>query len=97
MSSSHWALSIADRERNNYAGDQPSSADLAARKPKEGSAAEEKKESPAFEKKEDANKSGNPFGEKSPDSNDPHPLKDGQKNPPLKDGKANPPTKPHKG
>lgn len=39
----------------------------------------------------------NPFGENSPNSNDPHPMKDGQKNPPLKDGKANPPTKPHKG
>jgi len=39
----------------------------------------------------------NPFGENSPNSNDPHPMKDGKKNPPLKDGKANPPFKPHKG
>lgn len=39
----------------------------------------------------------NPFGENSPNSNDPHPYKDGQKNPPLKDGKPNPPTKPSKG
>ena len=42
-------------------------------------------------------KPGNPFGENSPNSNDPRPKKDGQDNSPLKDGAKNPPVKPHKG
>lgn len=41
--------------------------------------------------------SGNPFGENSPNSNDPRPKKDGQDNSPLKDGAKNPPKKPHQG
>lgn len=79
MSSSYQALTNADRERRAEAlGEQPSSADLAAKMVK-----------PAV--------LSNPFGDNSPNSNDPMPKKDGSANPPLKDGSANAPKKPHKG
>ena len=73
MSSSYQALSGADRDRRAEFGEQPKSADLAAKA------------------------MTNPFGDNSPNSNDPTPKKDGSANPPLKDGSANAPKKPHKG
>lgn len=80
MSSSYQALSSADRERRaEVLGEQPSSADLAAKVVKP------------------TGPLTNPFGDNSPNSNDPMPKKDGAANPPLKDGSANAPKKPHKG
>lgn len=51
----------------------------------------------AADMKKKTNMSMNPFGENSPNSNDPKPKKDGQDNSPLKDGSKNPPKKPHTG